>query len=107
MTVLLGILVVVLNAAGQMLLKIGARRRSGHNLINRYVAAGYVLFFLVVLFSYFLMHVIELKYFAILMSMNYVAVAIAARFVLGEEISKQRAIGTLFIVAGVSVFLMR
>lgn len=105
MTILLSILIVVLNAAGQMLLKIGAARRNGNSLINRYVVAGYVLFFLIVLFSYFLMHVIELKYFAVLMSMSYVAVALAARFILGEQISKQRAIGTLLIVAGVSVFL--
>lgn len=102
----LSLLVVGLTVAGQLLLKYGAIRTQGGKLINRYVAIGYILFLLVVFASWFLMRVIDLKYFAALMSANYMAVALASRLVLKEKIGRRRAIGTLITAAGVLIFIM-
>jgi drug/metabolite transporter (DMT)-like permease len=52
------------------------------------------------------MRVIDLKYFAALMSANYIAVALASRLVLKEKIGRRRAIGTLITAAGVLIFIM-
>ena len=65
-----------------------------------------MLFIIVVMASYYLMHILDMKYFTAVMSMSYVTVTLASRVFLGEKIDKRRAIGTLLVVAGVSIFVM-
>ena len=102
----LSVLIVLLNAAGQLLLKTGATVGQGAGLFNRYVLSGYALFFVIVLASYYLMHIIDMKYFTAVMSMSYVTVALASRIFLKERIDGRRALGTVIVVAGVSIFVM-
>lgn len=106
MTLTLAVLVVLLTAVGQLLLKTGATRRRGARLFNRYVFAGYALFVVVVMLSYYLMRIIDLKYFTAIMSMSYVAVALASRLFLREKMGVRRAVGTVLVFIGVSIFMM-
>ena len=106
MAVSLSILAVLLTSAGQLLLKIGAGRSMPGRWLNGYVLAGYGLFAVTVLVSYYLMHIIDLKYFTAIMSASYVLVALASRIVLGEKIGRRRALGTLLIALGVAVFVV-
>ena len=106
MILLLSGLIVMFIAMGQLLLKYGADSKKSTRLINAYVLAGYAVFFLIVLVSYYLMAIIPMKNFTVIMSVSYIAVAVAAHIFLKEKINRDRVIGTLLIVVGVFVFLL-
>ena len=100
-------LVILFTTAGQLLLKIGANKKEGAAILNGYVVFGYALFLGTVILSYFLMQEIPLKHFTVIMSINYVAVMIASKIFLDEDVNKDRAIGTVLIALGVVVFLLK
>jgi drug/metabolite transporter (DMT)-like permease len=99
-------LIILFTTAGQLLLKIGANKKEGAAILNGYVVFGYALFLATVILSYFLMQEIPLKHFTVIMSINYVAVMIASKIFLMEEITKDRLIGTTLVGCGVLVFLL-
>jgi uncharacterized membrane protein len=105
MTIIISLVIIFLTTVGQILLKIGANQKTGHQFLNRYVISGYLVFVLTIVFSYILMKVIPLKYFTVIMSSTYVVVMFASRMVLNETIKKDRIIGTVLITPGVFVFL--
>jgi drug/metabolite transporter (DMT)-like permease len=106
MTIILGTLIIILTASGQVLLKMGANSKVGDGLINQYVIGGYAIFLLTVALSYRLMGILPLKYFTVVMSLTYIAVAGGAWLFLDETISRNRMIGTILIAAGAVVFAM-
>lgn len=107
MIIYISILVILLTTAGQVFLKIGADKAEGSQSINRFVVFGYALFLITIILSYFLMKIIPLKYFTVIMSLNYVAVMIAAKMFLGEEVKKDRLTGTALIALGIIIFLWK
>jgi len=106
MVIFLTAFIMLFTAIGQLLLKFGAMRSNRGQLINLYVLAAYALFVLVVFASYQLMYLMDLKFFSALMSMNYVTVALASHLVLKEKMGKRRALGTLLVVLGVTIFVI-
>ena len=84
MIIFISILIILLTTAGQIFLKLGADKADDVRLINSFVLFGYILFLIAVLFSYFLMKIIAIKYFTVIMSLNYITVMIAAKIFLGE-----------------------
>jgi drug/metabolite transporter (DMT)-like permease len=106
MIISISIFLVLLTASGQVMLKLGANEAERRGLINGYVIVGYVLFIITILLSYQLMKIIPLKYFTVIMSVNYIAVMVASRFFLNETIQKDKLIGTLLISIGIYVFLL-
>ena len=106
MILLTVLLIIFLTTAGQILLKIGADQSKGSVFTNRYVLSGYTLFILTVIFSYYLMQIIPMKYFTVIMSLNYIAVMLAARIFIHEKINKDRAIGTVLVALGAFIFLI-
>ena len=100
-------LVILLTTAGQVFLKLGADKAEETRLINGFVLFGYILFLITVLLSYYLMKIIEMKYFTVIMSLNYITVVIAARMFLNEDFNKDRIVGTALIALGVFVFLLK
>ncbi|MCK5663223.1 MAG: EamA family transporter [Thiotrichaceae bacterium] len=107
MIFLISFLIVFLTTAGQIFLKLGADRATKPRFINGYVLSGYVLFLLTIMFSYYLMKIVPMKYFTVLMSLNYITVMFAARIFLSEKINKDRLIGTILIATGVFVFVLK
>ncbi len=105
--ILIGIFIILLTAAGQILLKKGADSQSGSQYINRFVISGYMSFLLTVLLGYHLMQMIPLKYFTVIMSCNYIVVMFGAKLFLKEAITKNRIVGTILITFGVFVFLLK
>ena len=95
--------VVVLNTIGQLLLKKAAQTRG---IDNKYLWIGYIYFLATIFVSYFLMKKIELKYFATLMSVNYIVAMLASALFLQENLSRQKVFGTLIVACGVIVFLL-
>jgi len=103
-TVLLAVLVVVFTSTAQLLLKLGARLPAAWGWINAYVLSGYLLFVPAVIGSYYLMSRIPLMTFTVVMSLNYLAVAIAAHWFLKEAFRRKKMAGTFLIIAGIVVF---
>ena len=106
MTFIIALLVILLTSAGQIYLKLGADRSKKSRFINSYVLIGYILFFLTIILSYYLMKLVPMKNFTVVMSLNYIMVMIASKIFLMEEITKDRLIGTILVAFGVLVFLL-
>jgi len=95
-----------MTASGQTFLKLGANKSIESRFFNKYVFIGYLLFFLTIIVSYYLMKLIPMKNFTVIMSLNYIAVMIFSRMFLGEVIKKNRLIGTALVAFGIFVFLL-
>ena len=106
MIIFIVVLIIVLTTAGQTLLKFGANKSKSSSFINRYVLLGYVMFVLTVALSYYLMQRVPMKYFTLVMSLNYIAVIISARIFLDEKINRDRIAGTILVAFGIFVFLI-
>jgi drug/metabolite transporter (DMT)-like permease len=106
MILLTVLLIIFLTTAGQILLKVGADRSKESAFTNRYALSGYTLFILTVILSYYLMQIIPMKYFTVIMSLNYIAVMFAARLFIHEKINQDRVIGTVLVALGVFIFLI-
>jgi|6_EtaG_2_1085325.scaffolds.fasta_scaffold22486_5 drug/metabolite transporter (DMT)-like permease len=106
MVILLCIVVICFTTAAQLLLKKGSGLPRRHVIPNSYILSGYILFGFTVAISYLVMQRIEMKYFAALMSMNYVAVAVASALLLNESMGLRRKLGTLLITVGVALFAL-
>jgi len=101
MIILLVIMSIMLTAVGQLLLKQSVFVK---NYKWFFLCSGYFSFFITVLMSYFLMKLIELKTFAVIMSINYVVVMILSALIFKEKMCKNKVIGTVFVLLGVIVF---
>lgn len=95
-----------MTTSGQIFLKVGADKSKGSLAINKYILSGYMLLILTIILSYFLMKIMPMKYFTVIMSLNYIAVLFAAKVFLNEKINRDRVTGTILIATGVFVFLL-
>jgi drug/metabolite transporter (DMT)-like permease len=95
--------IVVLTSLGQILLKLGAGSRS-HLIFNRYVIAGYALFVLVMFLSAVLMRHVDLKYFSVIIGLNYLSGAVAAMIFLRESVNAKKLLGCVLIALGAAIF---
>ena len=107
MIVLVSILVILLTATGQILLKNGAKKQSDSRFVNRFVILGYIAFLVTVFLTYYLMKVIPLKYFIVIINSSYVVVMVGAKIFLREVLTKNRILGTTLIASGVFLFLLK
>ncbi|MFA7084228.1 MAG: hypothetical protein WC141_06825 [Arcobacteraceae bacterium] len=99
MTVVLIIINILFTTVGQLLLKYAAIKNS-----KLFLATGYILFVLVVVASYFLMKLIDLKYFTIIMSLNYLTVFLLSAWIFKEELNKVKITGAFLVVIGIVIF---
>jgi len=107
MPIFISISLVFLTAFGQILLKMGANNKTGHQFLNRFVISGYLTFLLTVLLSYYVMKFIPMKYFTVIMSASYVVVMVGSRVFLNEAIKRDRIFGTMLITTGILIFMIR
>ena len=95
------LLLIALTTAGQMLLKKAA---AGGRYRVHALLAGYALFLITVSASFVLMHFMELKYFVVIMNINYVTVMIASALLFKERVDLKMIAGTLLVVLGAVIF---
>ena len=99
-------LVIIGNAAGNVLLKLGANpnaSRSLFGLVSWQTAAGIACFgFGIIAYAWALRH-IDLHVAQIVVSVQYIAVIALAAFMLGEQISSFQWCGIALIAAGLFV----
>lgn len=99
-------LIVVLTTAGQILLKKGALYHNERRKSLQFIGLGYLLFVMTIGFSYLLMKLILMKYFTIIMSLNYIAVMFGAKIFLNEKLERKKIIGTLLVAIGIFIFML-
>jgi len=97
--------IVLLTTAGQIFLKKGAIYRENRSKSLTYVGFGYILFVMTIVFSYMLMKMIEMKYFTVIMSLNYITVMFGASIFLNERLERRKMIGTMIVTFGIMVFM--
>jgi len=90
---------IVLTTFGQILLKFSVIKNNKY-----YLFVGYFLFLLVIIASYYLMKLIELKYFTVIMSLNYLTVFILSILLFKESINKSKILGIILVVFGIVIF---
>ena len=99
--VLISVCLIALTTAGQLLLK---RAAHGGAMRMPALAAGYAFFLITVVASFFLMHYVELKYFVVIMSLNYVSVTLASAYFFSERLDRAKLAGTSLVLGGVLIF---
>lgn len=97
--------IVLLTTAGQIFLKKGAIYRTKRKESLTFIAIGYLLFVITIGFSYMLMKLVPMKYFTVVMSLNYIAVMFGAKLFLNETFEKKKVIGTVLVTLGIMVFM--
>lgn len=105
MEILFTFLIILLTTIGQILLKKGAM--CSHQRIKslQFIGLGYFLFVLTIVFSYLLMKLVPMKYFTVVMSLNYITVMFAASIFLNEKMGREKIIGTILVTVGIFIFL--
>jgi len=99
MTLFLIIINILFTTVGQLLLKYATIENN-----KIFLASGYFLFILVVIASYFLMKLIELKYFTVIMTLNYLTVFLLSAWLFKEEANRTKVIGIILIMSGIAIF---
>ena len=68
------------------------------------LVAGYASFLVTVVASFFLMHYLELKYFVVVVSLNYVSVTLASAYFFVERLDGAKIAGTGLVLGGTLIF---
>lgn len=105
MELIFSIFIIVLTASGQILLKKAVEYQEDRARNLKYICLGYLLFIITIILSYILMKLIELKYFTVIMSLNYIAVMFGANLFLNEKLNKREITGTIIVTVGVMIFI--
>jgi len=105
MELLFSFFIVLLTTAGQILLKKGAIYHHKRIKSLQFIGLGYLFFVITIVFSYLLMNLIPMKYFTVIMSLNYVTVMFGASIFLEERLEKKKVIGTIIVTFGIMVFI--
>jgi len=92
-----------LNTAGQLLLKKATYYKRGWK--NIYLISGYALFLITIGISFLLLKLIDLKYFTIIMSLNYISVLFASAYWFEEKLTLKKLTGVLIIITGIVIFI--
>jgi EamA domain-containing membrane protein RarD len=106
--ILIGYIGVVLTALAQLVLKIGAEKKSKSNIIsffiNIYTILGYGTMFLITLINLYVFRFLDLKYILIFLPSSYVLVFLLSIFVLKEKVDRNKFLQYIFVLLGVLVF---
>lgn len=94
---------ILMTVAAQILLKIGAGSVKGS--LNVITLAGLTMFGLVTVLIVFALQAISLKNVISLSALTFVAMPLAARIFLGQNLTRRGVLGSVVIVIGIIVFL--
>jgi drug/metabolite transporter (DMT)-like permease len=107
MNILIIVILVLINSFAQILLKVGATKKSNKNLLMKFniqTLSGYILLFTSTILSVYLLKFINFKSLTIVLGLNYVSTLVLSNLILKEGYSKQKVLSTLIIVLGVIIF---
>ena len=99
--ILISIFLIIINTLGQISLKKATLVKK--KLL--YLAFGYFLFMLAIMISFFLMKILDLKYFTVIMSGIYISVLISSSVIFKEPLDKNKIIGTILVISGIIIFI--
>jgi len=102
------VLVIVLTGASQVLLKVGAKNNCGNKIsasyLNLYTITAYGFYVAVTFITVYALKEIPLNLFYATTSLKFILVLILSKIILGETISRNKAIASGLIAFGVAIF---
>ena len=105
---LIAYLAVVLTAAAQVLLKIGANRNKDLGFIKLYINSltilGYGIMGFTTLLNLYVYKFLDLKYAVIIIPFTFLFVAVLSYFLLKEKVTRNQFLGYAVIMIGVLIF---
>ena len=104
---ILAILIILQTTTGQILLKKASLIVDNKRLYWIYLLIAYSLFFFTIVLSYILMNQIPMKYFTVIMSLNYITILLGTHIFLHEKPTKDLYIGTIVVMIGIIIFMYR
>ncbi len=107
LAIIIFLLSVLVSSVSQLLLKMSANRQYETRLaeyLNPKVVIAYVLFFGATLITVLAYQYVPLSLGPVLESTGYIFVTLLGYFVLKEKIGKQKLVGMLVILVGISLF---
>jgi len=107
MALLIAFFIVFLTTLGQILLKKAALTHENRKKSLLFLVLGYSIFVITIGLSYLLMKMIPMKYFTVIMSLNYITVMLGAKLFLNERLNRQKIIGTSLVAIGILIFMWR
>lgn len=107
MALFIAFFIVFLTTAGQVFLKKAALSHKNRKKSLLFLALGYSIFVVTIGLSYLLMKMIPMKYFTVIMSLNYITVMLGAKLFLNEKLNRQKIIGTSLVAVGILIFMWR
>lgn len=106
MEIFFALVIILLTTAGQVFLKKGMTYRKEKSKSLQLIGLGYFLLTLTLIISYLLMKLIAMKYFTIIMSLNYIAVLLGSKMFLNEKFEQKNVIGTILVTLGIMIFFL-
>ena len=107
MSLVIAFFIVFLTTLGQVLLKKAALAHEDRKKSLLFLSLGYSIFIVTIGLSYLLMKMIPMKYFTVIMSLNYITVMLGAKLFLNERLNRQKIIGTSLVAIGILIFMWR
>lgn len=100
---ILVIISIILNTVANVLIKKGALVEK-NIFVNKFTPFGYVLFVIVMMISLKLITVIELKYFSLVMAINYFMTYMAGIIIFKEKTNRWGIAGIVIVCLGIITF---
>jgi drug/metabolite transporter (DMT)-like permease len=105
---LAGILAVVLNSFGQVVLKKGANSTVGKPIMNNYLniwtLSGYFLFIIVTILNLYAFRQLPLNSLVILTPLSFILIGILSKLFLQEKLTLKQIISSVFIIIGIIIY---
>jgi drug/metabolite transporter (DMT)-like permease len=99
---------IALGAAGQIILKTGAKSGKNlgiiHSFVNVFTISGYILLFITTLLSLYALKMIPLKNTIAFLPVTFIIVLMLSSIILKEKISKKQLLGSIIIIFGIIWF---
>ncbi|MFL0581118.1 EamA family transporter [Solibacillus silvestris] len=103
MHILIIILLPILNASGQVLMKKAALSTENRSkLILLFFA--YSIFLLSTVLTIYVLKIIPTKYFTVILAFNFILTTAFSVYILKEKIGNKTVVGTIFVLLGVGIF---
>ncbi|WP_107839179.1 EamA family transporter [Metasolibacillus meyeri] len=104
MYIFIAILLPIINASGQILMKQAALKKLNRKMMYIYLCSAYGLFLVSTILTIYILKYISMKYFTIILAFNFIVTGLFSFLFLKEKMGKKTLLGTIVVLIGVGIF---
>ncbi|GEM_PF-3810274 len=104
MYIFIAIMLPIINASGQVLMKQAALTKNNKKMMLLYLCLAYGIFLVSTVLSVYILKYISMKYFTVILAFNFIVTTLFSMIFLKEKIGKKTLLGTIIIFIGVGIF---